>query len=297
MKSNSSCSVPGTVEELDVLAVFRYILGQEPQKITGTNAFFLAPWRDERTASVAVKISKPWAWFDHGEGVGGNAFDLLEKSKGLTPGETIAAFREHNIDWSWIGKNYNQIKASGESRVEIVASTFGNHSLQDYLRSRRFDTANRAPGVYILSEQWQGRKSRIYFYMGVRTHKGGWAVRNGTFKGFKGHGGYTLLPNNDSRRLFVFEGFMDYWAYWLLQPRVCESNVLILNSVANVANFDYAPYESVYACLDIDDAGLKSTDYIRKHSSFACSVSVFLSRTNTKDWADFWTSKANPLPA
>lgn len=297
MTKNSSCSVPDAVEELDVLAVFRYILGQEPQKITGTNAFFLAPWRDERTASVAVKISKPWAWFDHGEGSGGNAFGLLAKAKGWTPGEAIDEFRRHSVDWSWIGKGYSKIKGSGESRVEIEAFPFGNHSLQDYLVSRRFDVANRAPGVYILSEQWQGRKSRVYFYVGVRTHKGGWAVRNGNFKGFKGQGGYTLLPNKDSRRLFVFEGFMDYWAYWLLQPRICESNVLILNSVANVASFDYMPYEAVYACLDVDDAGIKATNYIREYSAFSASVSVFLSRTNSKDWADFWTSKANLLPA
>ena len=90
---------------------------------------------------------------------------------------------------------------------------------------------------------------------------------------------------------------MDYWAYWLLQPLVAKSNVLILNSVANVGAFDYLGYDFVFGCLDNDNAGVVATNFLRTRVGDFTDLTVFLFKAGVKDWADYWTSKSVLLPS
>ncbi|MFD0751895.1 CHC2 zinc finger domain-containing protein [Mucilaginibacter calamicampi] len=73
-----------------------------PVKETETDATYFSPFRNEKTPSFHVNKLKN-LWFDHGEGIGGNAVDLviqILKASGhrYSPKDALRWFRNTNLD-------------------------------------------------------------------------------------------------------------------------------------------------------------------------------------------------------
>ncbi len=95
---------PMNIEQAKAIAIAE-ILGKLeliPSKENATDATYYSPFRNERTPSFHVNKEQN-VWFDHGEGIGGNAFELvvqLLKARGYSfqPGDALRWLRNTNLD-------------------------------------------------------------------------------------------------------------------------------------------------------------------------------------------------------
>ena len=137
-------------------------------------------------------------------------------------------------------------------------------ALVRYLESRRIDEniakVHCHEIIYKVGE-------KTYFAVGFQNDSGGWELRNKAFKGSSTPKGITTHRSGKSQ-LLVFEGFIDYLSYLMLERSdpPSSSDILVLNSVSNTkrAQAVLQAYKEIGTCLDNDDAGRKATEQIRQ---------------------------------
>lgn len=66
-----------TIEEIKAIPIAAFLarMGYEPARRRGDEYWYLAPYREERTASFQVNVRKE-IWHDFGTGQGGDIFNL-----------------------------------------------------------------------------------------------------------------------------------------------------------------------------------------------------------------------------
>ena len=92
------------IEQAKAIAIAEIMdkLEMKPVRISDSDALYFSPIRNESTPSFHVNV-KENVWYDHGVGIGGNAFDLVVlmlKSRGYsyTPTDALRWFRNTNLD-------------------------------------------------------------------------------------------------------------------------------------------------------------------------------------------------------
>lgn len=241
-----------TARDISITKVL-YDIGLEPVRVINESQWYLSPLRKERKPSFKVNTLLN-RWYDFGEQVGGNIVDLVIQVYGFTPGEALKYLSKYNVSSSL--SSFDQQKQSNQ--IELLDVKLIEHkALREYMSSRcvREDIYQE----YCKEIHYRVRDKR-YFAVGFENQSGGYELRSKFFKGCIGKKDISYLKNNSSR-LLVFEGFIDYLSLLGHGENLKEDDTIVLNSVGNVRKIysllDNYSLTSLY--LDNDEAGNKYT--------------------------------------
>jgi hypothetical protein len=179
---------------------------------------FLSPFTNEKTPSFCVNNYKN-VFFDFSGGMGGNLYQLVK------------LFKEKNINISEIitERSSPMPVFKEKPKTEILSvNSLTNKYLIDYL------VKERGINIHITKQYCCEIRTRIgdktYFGIGFKNDKGGYELRNASFKGCTSPKGITTF-NWGGNKINIFEGFMDFLsALTYLNTMKLKNTTIILNS-------------------------------------------------------------------
>jgi hypothetical protein len=257
-----------SLEELKQIDIVDYLekLGHQPQKIRNNDYWYLSPLRDETTPSFKVN-RKLNAWYDHGLGKGGNIIDFAILYHNCTVAEVIKKLQDHlsfhqqTLTVQQPLANTQKPREALEPNIKVIAAKPLTHpSLCHYLDHRKipFDIATK----YCREVEFELNAKR-YFAIGFENKSGGFELRNEHFKGGSSPKDVTLIEQNNSNNISVFEGFFSFLSYQTLHQNTPgqPTNFLVLNSLSffEKSRQMMEQHQQINLYLDRDGAGLKHT--------------------------------------
>lgn len=261
------------------LCIVLKMMGYSPVKQTAFDQFYFSPFRQEKTQSLHVSISKN-LWFDFGAGIGGTVIDLIiYYLQAQGEDHTVAdALR-------WLNKMYgsgNSMPAirygtpAEKPSLELLhVSPLRHPELLDYLKSRGISVSNAKK--YLRQAQVLNLNTgKQFFAIGLVNENDGYELRNEFFKGCIAPKYISFIRGSSKlvEEVNVFEGMFDYLSaleyYGVSQ---LTGDAIILNSVSNMPqSYPYIEnytYTAVNAWLDNDKAGQIGTGALREFSARA----------------------------
>ncbi len=214
----------------------------------------------------------------------GDILNFVEYYYNLNTKEAIELlkdiFNEYNLERlneikeknnAFIAQVQQQIEKEKNNSIEIEnIRELKNTALIDYLRKRGIDLATAAAAgikeIYYINKN----NNRKYFALAFENRSGGFEVRNAYFKGSFGTKDITIIKNENSKEVNIFEGFLDYASAIILSKnKILNQNNLILNSVAEakkaveaIEKIENIKIAKLY--LDNDKAGKEAVELIRE---------------------------------
>ncbi len=234
-------------------------MGIRIDKENKNEVWIKSPFRQERTASF--KIDKHLnCWYDHGEGTGGNTLDFVIKYYNISPTEALR-FLDNSIFSFHQQKNKPEETNTKNNKI-IKLDKVSHTALTSYF-------SNRGIGVELAnkycSEFHQIRgDNRNFFYIAFRNDSGGIELRNKYYKGAFMKKDISTISNN-SKSVYVFEGFFDFLSFLTLNPiQENKNDFIIMNSLSmiNKLNKTLNNYTQISLFLDNDFAGKLATKKI-----------------------------------
>ena len=252
------------------LQEFLVTIDCKPVKQYGVNLMYLSPLRTEKHASFKVNTELN-LWYDFGIGRGGNIIDLAE----LLYNSSDVSYLIHQIERNVPGcvsvslptAKPNTPQNSFEN-LQVLSIT--HPALINYLGERCIDIEIART---VCKELHFDTRGKHYFGIGFPNIAGGYEIRNPFFKGGITPKDISLFHNEESKQsCFVFEGFIDFLSFMMLQRKendgLKRQDYLVLNSVSNIqkALEPLSHYENVQCFLDNDEAGRNA--YLRLSKEF-----------------------------
>jgi len=296
MNTQLSCS---QAKEMD-LVNFLYSIDFLPQKIRGSDHWYLSPLREEKEASFKVNKEKN-VWYDHGIGKGGNLVDFVMEFYRCNISEALqklSLFQPQSIIKSiaqtppvHLQKNglKNELVA-GEMAIKIITAKQPIESLMlcSYLRRRGIDKniADKFCHEVVFK---MGDKEKEYIAIGFKNNLGGFELRNEYFKGSSHPKNVTYLDNKAINNITVFEGFFDFLSYQTIHQNQQQelTNFLVLNSLAFFERSLHLmeKYENIHLFLDNDKAGRNCLDLAQKRSrNFKDESKLYSKYKDLNEW-------------
>ncbi|MDR1919024.1 MAG: toprim domain-containing protein [Tannerellaceae bacterium] len=252
------------------LADWLHSLGFTPVKRQGANLWYLSPLRREREASFKVNLSRN-AWYDFGEGKGGDIIDLAGELFGsISVAESLRRIAGQSLAVCPLPQPLPLPHSESFQNLQAVPLT--SPALLSYLQERGIpaDTATKE-----CRELHYVVRGKHCFAIGFPNTLGGYEVRNRYFKGCISPKAFTLIRQSEPQaRCCVFEGFMDYLSYLTFRrqrhsgcPGLDRQDYLVLNSVTTLSRAMEAleGYERIACMFDNDEAGRKATARLVEH--------------------------------
>lgn len=242
-------------------------LEMDPVKETKTDATYFSPFRNERTPSFHVNKQEN-VWYDHGEGIGGNAFDLVVKmleARGFsfTAVDALRWFRNTNLDPA-LSQPRDRVKDKKSKWKLLDIMPLENLALFRYLRQRGINTAIAQNYIQEVAIKKIGTYPKI-FALGFKNEEGGYEVRNRKFKSCISPKTITFIRADQPKPsgVMIFEGFMDCLTYLTIRKGEKPYDIIVLNTVACVDQAisyikNYGYYHA-YTWMDNDKAGDSAT--------------------------------------
>ena len=261
-------------KEFNQLDIVDYLLlmGYKPAKISGNDHWYFSPFRNEQTPSFKVN-RKFNVWYDHGLQKGGKLVDFGVLFYNCTVNELMQRSAHQNTFSFHQQKSVDRaasISGAGEKEKIIILDTRSPIrllSLKEYLQFRKIplEIANR-----YCKEVDFNLYDKKYTVIGFKNSAGGYELRSANFKGSSSPKEVTLFGKDLSKKILVFEGFMDFLSYKAIhQPRLIllskqQPNFLILNSIGFLEKMKpmFENYPSIHLYLDRDKKGLELTKEI-----------------------------------
>lgn len=251
-----------TIDEVREMDIVHYLstLGYTPCTIRNNDFWYISPFRNERIPSFKInrKLNR---WFDYGRGEGGNIIDFALLLHNCTLHEFLSGF-QNNIPVKKNKEVYPRSIHKPENNLEIIAiRTLTSEWLLQYLQDRKIS-------IQIADQYCKEITYQIHF----KTYKGigfpndsaGYEIRSPTFKCSNTPKNFSSI-NNGSKKVSVFEGFMDFLTYRTLLENQdpSEMDFIILNSVSffERARKKMESYDKILLYFDRDLTGLKTTKY------------------------------------
>ncbi len=212
------------LEEIKKKSCTDYILSigvPKDRRSNGNFSFFKSPFREERTASLAVNERKN-TWFDYGAGFGGDVIKLVMLCEGVDFKKAIEKLK---------GSGFGIVSASQtiEPSLRITdVKELSNNNLLNYLRFERKINCDLAKKY--LQEIHFVNKGKAQYAIGFKNDKGGFELRNKYLKISTSPKWITTIKGTETTN--IFEGFMDFLSaitYWNREPK---ETIIVLNSVA-----------------------------------------------------------------
>lgn len=285
------------------------LLGYKP-KVKGVDyLLYPAPYREDTTPSLRVNLNKN-SWYDLGTGEGGNILDLVGQINNIdikaNPKQISEVLKllsnlkslSHNPQQ--MSLNDDKAKVSNiqklESKLEIKKiQPLQNKALINYLKTRRI---NPEIAKEYLKEVYYTNKEtdKNYFSLGFENDRGGFELRNEYFKGGLGNKDITHIKVNNSDKVIVFEGFMDYLSAVSHYNKKPKHNIIILNSATlkskAVDKIKIHKYNKVFSYLDRDKTGKETLEYFKTSLKIEIEDKSSLYE-NYKDFNEFLQDKPN----
>ncbi|OJV55782.1 MAG: hypothetical protein BGO31_16945 [Bacteroidetes bacterium 43-16] len=247
-------------------------LGLNPVKQNGHDLWYLSPFRNEKTASFHVNTQKN-VWYDHGEGIGGDAFSFvclhLERSGvQCTPADGLRWFRNMFQVPHIPIIQHNRQQQSEEVRSTVLKGIkpIKHAALIQYLSGRGIPLS--VAKTYLQEIRVANTKTdKTFFALAIKNEERGYEYRNLYFKGCVGKKSITFIRGQIPKppAIHIFEGFMDFLSVITQhEGKRLKHDALILNSLSQikeaVAYIKGYGYERAYTWLDNDEAGQKATE-------------------------------------
>lgn len=264
-------------------------LGCQPTKSNENEAWYLSPFRIEKTASFKLnrKINR---WFDHGEQKGGNVIDFVIEKFGFNVTEALSYLKKFDSFFSFQNKVFETPvkEQNNENHIEKIIP-IQHLALIQYLKSRgitKFQTEDNLKEVHYTI------KDKKYFAIGFENRSGGFEIRSKYAKICLGKKDITII-SNQSQILRIFEGFFDYLSFIQIRDNrsLEQSHYLVLNSVALITkNLSVLQnYQKIELYLDNDTTGNKYTEIIKE--AFKNSIDCRETFKDCKDLNEFISVK------
>lgn len=228
--------------------------GYTPARVQGFHYWYYSPLRNERTPSFKVNTKRN-QWYDFGSGEHGDIIDLVCALHRCTISEAID-FLSGTKQVAHQEFSFGGDRKFSERKLEILsAQPLSNPNLLHYLAARAIPLS--IASIYCSEVLFQNMK-RTYYAIGFANDALGWEIRNMYFKGCIAPKAVTTIKRGTDR-LQIFEGFMDFLSWQVLNPSSI-SDAIVLNSLVLLPRIkeQIAGYREVESFLDNDDAGRKS---------------------------------------
>ena len=244
------------IQHIKQIAITDYLQqqGYAPARVQGFHYWYYSPLRNERAPSFKVNTERN-QWYDFGSGENGDIIDLVCTLHRCSISEAIQHLcgtkQVAHQEFSFGGK-----RKFSERKLEILsAQPLSNPNLLRYLAVRAIPLS--VAKAYCSEVLFRNMK-RTYYAIGFANDALGWEIRNMYFKGCIAPKAITTIKR-ESDRLQIFEGFMDFLSWQVLNPS-STSDAIVLNSLALLPRIkeQIAGYREVESFLDNDDAGRKS---------------------------------------
>jgi hypothetical protein len=292
------CKQANQIDLVDYLAR----LGFTPQKNHGNDYWYLSPLRKEETASFKVN-RKLNLWYDHGTGKGGTLVDFGIAYFNFTVKELLFKLQENQNQFVSFQPPLSHAAVekknadSTDSKIKIIsAQEISNSGLINYLHDRKIPVTIARKFCQEISFEIGSKK---HLAIGFKNDLGGHELRNQYFKGSGSPKSSTLIRENKSENLTVFEGFFDFLSFQTLgklypgdklELPSMQSDFLILNSISffEKQRQTMEQYASIHLFLDRDKVGLDATKSALQWSGNYKDQSVLY--TQSKDLNEFLIS-------
>jgi DNA primase len=230
-------------------------IGLEPAKIRGNNYWYCSPLRSERDPSFKVN-TKLNLWYDHGSGEGGTLIDLGARINSCSASEFVQRLSGNSVEFQSFSFQQHGPK-NPENKLKVISvGELKSASLISYLRERAID--EDVALSYCKEVQFEiGNKN--YEAVGFENKSGGYELRNSWFKGSSTPKDISFI-DNDSSKLYVVEGFIDFLSVEQLKSRTpafgSDASYLVLNSLSFLnRSHDLIKSHESFLFLDNDQAG------------------------------------------
>lgn len=260
-------------------------IGVEPAKIRGNNYWYYSPLRNESDPSFKVN-SKLNLWYDHGTGEGGTIIDLGARLDSCSAAEFVRKLSGSNPTENSFPLHQRN-SSNSESTLKIISiDPLRDHDLLSYLRSRAIDEDVAYRFCKEVSFEIADKQYRA---VGFENKSGGYELRNSWFKGSSSPKDISFI-DNDSGRLYVVEGFMDFLSIEQLKARTpafgTEANFLILNSLSFlVRSCPLLKSHESFLFLDNDPAGSAARNNLHKeHIQFVDCSGFYSAHKDVNDY-------------
>ncbi len=277
------------------------IIGLKAEKKKNNEFWYLSPFRNEKTPSFHVNISKN-IWFDHGEAKGGTVIDFvcLYLERHHESHTVVDALR-------WLKNMYPvaplKTVTSQEEADECDKSlqlrkitTIQNPLFISYLNNRgiHFQLAKRYLKEATIFNKNSGKTFQA---LCLKNENGGFELRNKFFKGCIAPKGISFIRGSKflPEDIHVFEGSIDFLSALTHERKSqFEGDVIILNSISCLKeSFIYIgnySYKNIYSWLDNDDAGKKASkeldEFAKQHPDlkFYPMNKIYTKYKDVNDW-------------
>jgi hypothetical protein len=258
------------IQDLKQYPITEYLqsLGLEPVKSVGKELVYYSPKTNEKTPSFFVNPSKN-VFFDYSSNERGDVIRLVQYLENLdftTACNHLEKFGNGFVNtfpqnsFSFCGNE----ELSPKNTITIsTVKTLQANSLIAYCDSRKipFYLAYK-----FLSEVHYINDGKAYYSLGFRNDKGGFELRNQSFKGCSHPKTITTFEVPESNGIYLFEGFFDFLsALAFFGTSKPLNTVIVLNSLSllSQAKGRLNEAETIHTFLDRDDAGIKAVEKLR----------------------------------
>ena len=233
--------------------------GYKPKLIKGVNYWYCSPLRSELTPSFKVNAERN-QWYDFATGDHGDIMDLVCALQHCTTAEAmrrLATLKGVRLAQSSSFGGITPVRPQAPSMELISVQAVKHPKLLLYLSERGLQPYDASP---FLSEVYYKVSEKCFFALGFPNEAGGWELRNPYFKGCFAPKAITTIKGNDSHKLQLFEGFMDFLSWRKLHPEVQDDSI-ILNSLTLLPKLipSLHPYPIIESLLDNDESGDRAT--------------------------------------
>ena len=203
------------IQHIKQIAIIDYLQqqGYAPARVQGIHYWYCSPLRKECTSSFKVNTERN-QWYDFGSGEHGDIIDLVCALHRCTISEAIrllsGAKQVAHQEFSFGGE-----RKISERKLEILsAQPLSNPYLLRYLAARAIPLP--VASAYCSGVLFQNM-NRTYYAIGFANDALGWEIRNMYFKGCIAPKAITTIKRGTDR-LQIFEGFMDFLSWQVLNP-------------------------------------------------------------------------------
>lgn len=264
-------------------------IGIYPKSKRGNEHFYLAPYREEKTASLSIN-TKLNCFYDFGTAQSGDIISLVKliiNSNNVRDALNYIG-KKHSF-FSFSQQNISTIEDSKNDIKILKIKALENQALIQYLGSRKISLSTAKK---YCEEMYYQINDKKYFAICFKNILGGYELRNKYSKISFSPKSVSFIDNQDFKTLTVFEGFIDFLSYLeMYKSDVLPSNYLVLNSTTNLqkASPFIHKHAEVFLYLDNDANGRKTAEQIMSEcpqsKDFSCTYK------NYNDLNDYLTSK------
>jgi hypothetical protein len=270
-------------------------IGIEPARIRGNNYWYHSPLRVESDPSFKVNC-KLNLWYDHGSGEGGTIIDLGAKISGCSVSDFVEKLSNGNYSVDKVSFHRNKPKELENKLTIISVDELHSQPLIEYLRSRAID---EDIGHKHCKQVSFSIADKEYQAVGFPNNSGGFELRNNWFKGSSTPKDVSFI-DNDSDKLYVAEGFMDFLSIEQLKSKTPsfghDADFLILNSLSFLnRNLALLKSHETFLFLDNDKAGIAAKENLhRQHIDFMDCSGFYSSHKDVNDYLKAQTDLGTP---